>query len=216
MTFPATLAAEAHDDIIPKRVVQRGPDQVELFEYVAVLTSIIIGLGMAQLLMGVTRLIQHPEQAKPYWVHLCWVFYMFLFSVFWWWWEFRLVAIEVWTFGIYLFVILYAFLVFLLCALLFPTNFSGYDGFKDYFYAKRAWFFGVFILSQLVDIGDSVLKGMDYYASLGFQYTFAQLAIVALSFIAIFTKNDRFHAVFVLALIAYMIVSGFTLYETVS
>jgi len=115
VTFLATLAAEAHDAIIPKREVQRGSDQVELFEYVAVLTSIIIGLGMAQLLMGVTRLIQHPEQAKPYWVHLCWVFYMFLFSVFWWWWEFELGAIKEWTFGVYLFVIFYAFLVFLLC-----------------------------------------------------------------------------------------------------
>jgi len=53
-----------------------------LFEYVAVLTSIIIGLGMAQLLQGLIRLIQHPEQAKPYWVYLLWVFYMFLFTVF--------------------------------------------------------------------------------------------------------------------------------------
>ncbi|MDH3401815.1 MAG: hypothetical protein OEM03_12730 [Chromatiales bacterium] len=189
---------------------------METFEYVAVLTSIIIGLGMAQLLMGVTRLIQHPEQAKPNWIHLCWVFYMFLFSIFWWWWEFRLGTIEVWTFGIYLFVILYAFLVFLLCALLFPRDFSGYDGFKDYFYAKRAWFFSVFILSQLADIADSMIKGLDYYYSLGFHYTATQLAIVAFSVTAIFTKNDRFHGIFVLALIAYMVFSGFTLYDTVS
>jgi hypothetical protein len=215
--LPATQAAATHQHrIIPQREVRRGPDPMEIFEYVAVLTSIIIGLGMAQLLMGMTRLIQHPEQAKPYWVHLCWVFYMFILSVFWWWWEFRLAAIEEWTFGIYLFVILYAFLVFLLCALLFPTNFSGYDGFKGYFYAKRAWFFGVFIAAQLADIADSALKGMDYYASLGFHYTFVQLAIVALSVAAIFTRNDKFHGIFVLGLIAFMVVSGFTYYETVS
>jgi hypothetical protein len=189
---------------------------METFEYVAVLTSIIIGLGMAQLLMGVTRLIQHPDRAKPNWIHLCWVFYMFLFSIFWWWWEFRLGSIEVWTFGTYLFVILYAFLVFLLCALLFPSDFSGYDGFKGYFYAKRAWFFSVFILSQLADIADTVIKGMDYYYSLGFHYTATQLAIVACSVTAIFTRNDKFHAIFVLALIAYMVFSGFTLYDTVS
>ena len=188
---------------------------MEIFEYVAVLTSIIIGLGMAQLLMGVTRLIQHPEQAKPYWVHLCWVFYMFLLSVFWWWWEFRLRTVEIWTFGIYLFVVLYAFLMFLLCALLFPRNFSGYDGFKGYFYAKRNWFFGVFMFSQLVDIGDSLIKGMNYYYSLGLQYTVAQVAIVAFSITAIFTRNERFHASFVLALLAYMFVTGFSLYDTV-
>ena len=189
---------------------------MEMFEYVAVLTSIIIGLGMAQLLMGVTRLIQHPEQAKPYWVHLCWVLYMFLLSVFWWWWEFRLQAVETWTFGIYLFVVLYAFNIFLLCALLFPSNFSGYDGFKGYFYAKRHWFFGAFMLSQLVDIGDSMLKGMNYFYSLGIQYTVASLIIVVSSVAAIFTRNETFHAIFVLALLAYMFVMGFSLYDTVS
>jgi len=188
---------------------------MEIFEYVAVLTSIIIGLGMAQLLMGVTRLIQHPEQARPYWVHLCWVFYMFLLTVFWWWWEFRLHLVETWTFGIYLFIVLYAFLMFLLCALLFPRDFSIYDGFKGYFYVKRKWFFGVFILSQLVDVGDSLLKGMTYYDSLGTQYTVAQILIVALSVTAIFVRNERFHAVFVLALLVYMFVSGFALYDTV-
>jgi hypothetical protein len=188
---------------------------MEIFEYVAVLTSIIIGLGMAQLLMGVTRLIQHPEQAKPYWVHLCWVFYMFLLSVFWWWWEFRLRSIETWTFGIYLFVVLYAFLMFLLCALLFPRNFSGYDGFRGYFYAKRKWFFSVFLLAQLVDVGDSLIKGMNYYYSLGFQYSIAQLTIVLLSVAAIITRNEKFHAIFVLALLAYMFVTGFSLYDFV-
>jgi len=188
---------------------------MEIFEYVAVLTSIIIGLGMAQLLMGLTRLIQHPERAKPSWVPLCWVAYMFLLTVFWWWWEFRLQVVETWTFGIYLFVVLYAFLMFLLCALLFPSDFSGYDGFKGYFYAKRNWFFSVFILVQLVDIADSLLKGMSYYHSLGSHYTVTQLIIVALSVTATLTRNETFHAIFVLVLVAYMFVSGFSLYDTV-
>lgn len=188
---------------------------MEIFEYVAVLTSIIIGLGMAQLLLGLTRLIQNPEQAKPYWVHLGWVLYMFIFSVFWWWWEFRLGTIVVWTFGVYLFVILYAFLVFLLCALLFPVSFSGQDGFKGYFYAKRAWFFGVFVLTQLTDVGDAVIKGMDYFYSLGLQYPISQSILVAASITAIFIRNEKFHSIFVLAALAYMVFSGFSFYETV-
>jgi hypothetical protein len=189
---------------------------MEMFEYVVVLTSIIIGLGMAQLLLGVTRLIQHPEHARPYWIHLCWVLYMFLFSVFWWWWEFQLGAIEVWTFGVYLFVILYAFLVFLLCALLFPSNFAGYDGFKGYFYDKRGWFFGVLLFSTLVDLGDAVIKGMDYLYGLGIQYTIATVGTMVLAAIAIFSRNEKFHAAFVLVILGHMIVSAFLLYRTVS
>jgi hypothetical protein len=188
---------------------------MEMFEYVAVLTSIIIGLGMAQLLLGLTRVIQHPGQAKPYWVHLCWVFYMFLFSVFWWWWEFRLGAIEVWTFGVYVFVVLYAFLVFLLCALLFPADLSDHEGFKGYFYAKRAWFFGVFIIMQCMDIGDTAIKGMDYFYSLGPQYMISQTVLVASSCIAIFTRNEWFHAIFVVTLLVYLVSQGFLIYSTV-
>ena len=141
---------------------------------------------------------------------------MFVFSVFWWWWEFRLGTIVEWTFGIYLFVILYAFLVFLLCALLFPTSFTDKDGFKGYFYAKRAWFFSVFILMQLVDMGDAVIKGMDYFYSLGLQYPVSQSVLVVISAIAIFTRNERFHSGFVLVALGYMVFSGFSFYETVS
>jgi hypothetical protein len=188
---------------------------MDMFEYVAVLTSIIIGLGMAQLLLGITRIIQHPEHAKPYWIHLCWVVYMFIFSVFWWWWEFKLAAIEPWTFGIYLFVILYAFLVFLLCSLLFPRSFAGYDGFKGYFLSKRGWFFGVFLFMQLVDFGDSLIKGEDYLPSLGAQYLVSQAGIIICSAIAIFTRNTKFHAVFALGITVHLVVSGFLIYDTV-
>ena len=46
---------------------------MDIFEYVAVLTSIIIGLGITHLLRGVAGLIQHPDQHRIYWVHLIWV-----------------------------------------------------------------------------------------------------------------------------------------------
>lgn len=188
---------------------------MEIFEYIAVLTSIIIGLGMAQLLLGLTRLIQHPEQAKPYWIHLFWVFHMFLFAVFWWWWEFKLGDIGVWTFGVYLFVIFYAFLVFLLCSLLFPTNFSGYDGFKGYFYAKRAWFFGVYCLAEVIGLGDTAIKGMDYFLGLGPQYMVVTTANIVFCITAIITRNEKFHAFFAVAALAYLVFSGFLDYETV-
>ena len=44
---------------------------MDLFEYIAVLTSIIIGLAITHILRGVARLIQHPDTNRIYWVHLC-------------------------------------------------------------------------------------------------------------------------------------------------
>jgi hypothetical protein len=143
---------------------------MEIFEYVAVLTSIVIGLGIAHLLQGVARLIQHPGRERLHWVRLTWVAYMFINAIFWWWWEFRLGELEVWTFQIYLFVLLYAVNIHLLCALLFPADLEGYDGYKDYFYSRRTWFFGLSAFSFLVDFGDSWLKGSEHMANLGMEY----------------------------------------------
>ena len=188
---------------------------MDAFEYISVLTSIIIGLGMAQLLLGVSRLIQHPENPRPYWVHLSWVLTMFVYSVFWWWWEFNLSVIEVWTFGAYLLVIFYAFLIFLMCALLSPVNLSGYDGFEEYYYAKRAWIFGTFLVMQFVDIGVALIKGMDYFLGLGIYFYVAEALIVILSAMAIATRNKRFHAAFVLALLTFLVFQGFLSYGSI-
>ncbi len=188
---------------------------MDAFEYISVLTSIIIGLGMAQLLLGISRIIQHPENAKPYWVHLSWVLTMFIYSVFWWWWEFNLNEIEVWTFGAYLLVVLYAFLVFLMCALLSPLSLSGYTGFEEYYYEKRAWIFGTFLVIQFVDSGVALIKGTDYFLGLGVTYYVGQSLSVVFSAIAISTRNKKFHGAFVLALLTFLVIQGFLFYGSI-
>jgi hypothetical protein len=188
---------------------------MNMFEYVAVLTSIIVGLGIAQLLQGMARLIQHPEEARLYWIHVTWAIYMFLLTVFWWWWEFKLVDVEVWTFQLYLFVVLFAVVLYLLCALLFPPNLVGYDGFKDYFYSRRAWFFGLMAFIRFVDLLDSWLKGAEHLASLGVEYVVAVTVHLLLFLVAMRTRNERFHAVVAVSVLAYLLSWALRLYETV-
>lgn len=102
-----------------------------------------------------------------------------------------------------------------MCSLLFPKDFSGYDGFKGYFYEKRAWFFGVFALSEIIGLGDTAIKGMAYFHGLGAQYVIALTATVAFSIGAIFTRNEKFHAAFAVVALSYLIVNGFLVYEIV-
>jgi len=140
---------------------------------------------------------------------------MFIYSVYWWWWEFNLNEIEVWTFGAYLLVVLYAFLVFLMCALLSPVNLSDYDGFEGYYYAKRAWIFGTFLVIQFVDSGVALIKGTDYFLALGVTYFVGQTLSIVFSAIAMATRNKRFHATFVLALLTFLTIQGFLFYGTI-
>jgi hypothetical protein len=170
-----------------------------------VLASVIIGLGITHLLQGVGGLVQHPHREKIYWVHLLWVAAIFLRAIFWWWFEFELSKTAEWTFTLYLFVLGYAVLIYLLCALLFPRDLAGYDGFKDYYYSRRAWLFGLLLIAQAVDLADTLLKGMDHFRSLGPFYPVAMAIVSVLLLIAMRTRGERYHGAFAIFSVVYLI-----------
>ena len=189
---------------------------MDLFEYVAVLTSIIIGLGIAHLLQGVARLIRHPDTQPVYWVHLCWVAYVFLTLVFWWWWEFRLGEIVEWTFQLYIFLVFYAVVLFLAASIVFPDDLEGFDGYKDYFYSRRMWIFGVLGLAGLTDVADSLLKGLDYWLALGIEYHVTSVLTPALCIVAMRAANPRFHAGFAVLMLIHQASWALRQYWTVA
>lgn len=181
-----------------------------LFEYISVLTSIIVGLGIAHLLRGLAELVQHPGRHKIYWVHLLWVGFMFFNMVFFWWWEFSLEALDVWLFQHYLFVVIYAVVLYLTCALLFPNDLDGYSGFEDYFLSRRAWFFGLLALGVILDLYDTWLKGPEHFAALGLEYKVFSAINLAASVIGTISRSRRVHAAIAILLFAYQIHWAFT------
>jgi len=187
---------------------------MEMFNYVMVLASVIIGLGITHLLMGVAGILQHPGREKVYWVHLAWVAATFLRAIFWWWFEFRLSKTAEWTFTLYVFVLAYAFLIYLWCALLFPRDLAGYDGFKDYFYSRRRWFFGLGLAAQVIDVADTLLKGLGHFRSLGPSYPFAIAAVSVLFLIAMFTRSERYHGAFAIFAVGYLIAYPWLVFDT--
>ena len=177
---------------------------MDFFNYVMVLSSVIIGLGLTHLLQGVAGIAQHPQREKVYWVHLVWVAAIFLRTVFWWWAEFQLSATETWSFGLYCFVLAYAVLIYLSCALLFPNDLAGYDGFADYFHSRKGWFFGVALVSLAVDVADTLLKGLDHLRALGPAYPLSMALLAGLFVAAIVVRNERFHAVLAVGTLGFL------------
>lgn len=43
-----------------------------LFTYLRMVLSMVVSLGMARLLSGAARIVQHPGRTPLYWVHLLW------------------------------------------------------------------------------------------------------------------------------------------------
>jgi hypothetical protein len=127
---------------------------MEIYQHSKVITGILIGFALTHLLKGIAPLIQYRGRARVYWVHLVWVAFAFIYVISFWWWEFWLEKLPSWTFPLYLFITFYGVLIYLLCALLVPDDLVGYDGFRDYFYSRRRWLFGVLAAICIVDFGE--------------------------------------------------------------
>ena len=187
---------------------------MEFFNYVMVLASVIIGLAVTHLLQGIAKLIQHPERGKLYWVHLLWVALMFLNALFLWWWEYQLSSMHHWTFELYVFVLSFAVVLYLICAVLMPTELGNYATYRAYYFSRRRWLFGLVLLFSLMDFADSAFKGPEHLASLGWPY-FAVVATRSVLLIgAIRTRNAKYHAFVVLLFIAQLIVLALRSFHT--
>ena len=148
-------------------------------------------------------------------MHLAWVASVLLMLVHFWWWEFGLYAIETWTFGKYLFIIFYANTLYLLCALLFPDSMLDYTSYEDFFYSRRAWFFGLLAATYLLDVLDTLLKWPEHFARFGNEYLFRTPVFVALCIAAILVRDRRFHIAFVTAALIYQISFILRLFDTI-
>lgn len=176
-----------------------------MFDYVFVLVSIVIGLALTHLMQGVARIVERPGRVKIWWVHLVWVAHMVLTTIFWWWWEFRLRLVATWTFQLYAFVLCYAFFIYLICALLFPSELGEHEGFKDYFLSRRRWIFGMLIAWLAVDLLDTLAKGSAYFVGLGLEYPLAQAGLALLCLIGMLSPRERVQGAVVLLVFGYQL-----------
>lgn len=144
------------------RVTQR--DYMGQFEYVMVLVSIIIGLGIAHLLLGVggivDRLTGLGERLQLSIAHAAWLGSIFTWMVLFWWWEFRLgVLVDQWTVGLYFFLVLYAVVLFLIAVVLVPRSWDGVTDLDEFVINRRGWLFSLYLSATGLDVVDSYLKG---------------------------------------------------------
>ena len=122
------------------------------FEHLAVLISIVLGLGLTQLLMSAHRLVQARERVTFYWLPVAWAAILFVSLIEWWWASFGLRAQTVWNFFYFLFILLSPVSLYLAAAFALPEIEPGtrYD-LRAYYYANRGWFFGVLAANPALD-----------------------------------------------------------------
>ena len=187
---------------------------VEIFPHVRVIMGMVLSLGLARLLSGLARFIQHPGKLPIYPVHLAWVASMLLLLVHFWWWEYRLYATPQWTVTLYLFLIAYTIVLYALCALLFPDDIEEYSGYEDYFLSRRRWFFGLLGVAFVFDYLDTLIKGREHAELFGIEYEIRVPIYLALCTVAAVWPNRRFQAAFVTASLIYQVSWILRLFDT--
>ncbi len=130
------------------------------FEYIALLASIVIAVGITRIFTGIGRILQLRKEVKIYWVHLIWVGNVFLWMLLNWWILYCWRTFEVWSFFLFIFVLISPSITFLLSVFLLPEPIESGVDLKRYFYDNRKWFFGLAALLPLLDAVDTRLQGM--------------------------------------------------------
>ncbi len=172
---------------------------MDQFEYVMVLVSIIVGLGITHILLGVGGIIDRLSRKEARFelslAHASWLGFCFVWLVMFWWWEYRFsTRVADWTMGLYFFLICYAVTLFLLQAVLVPRTWDGVTSLKDFFLQRRAWFYSLLLFATTLDQFDSYLKGgFDYLLQTGVLNLLFAATTVPICIIGIRTTSMRFH-----------------------
>jgi hypothetical protein len=186
------------------------------FEYLSVLISIVLALGMTRVLAGIGEMLQARSRRRIYWVHVIWVANLFLYLVVAWWIFYRWRSEKPWTFFLFVFALISPTLLYLASMLLFPREGAVDESinYKTHFYANHRAFFIIFALFGPVDLIDTLLKGVPHFLAQGpFYLITSALFIVGLTIAAI-TRNQRYHEVYSIFFLIQTVIASFVIFHT--
>ena len=124
------------------------------FDYLSVLVSIILGLGITQLLSGFGTWLEQRRSFRAYAPAIAWAAFLLLVHVQTWWSMFGMREQESWNFLQFTLVLLQPILLYLLAVIVLPGPNAPQNDPRENFHMQRRWFFGLL----LTLVAASVLK----------------------------------------------------------
>jgi hypothetical protein len=175
------------------------------FEFVVILLSIVVGLGITRLLSALASLVEHRDKVRFDALTLVWVANAMLFHIFFWWVAVgNARAFEQWSLAAFLVLFAYAMVLFFSAALILPSNASAGCDLRDRYDSIRRPFFALMTAAPAIDVTDSLLKGgIDRILNvLGPTYIVAMTGMVLFGIGAMRTADRRIHWIGAITLFA--------------
>ena len=178
---------------------------ISVFEYVTILISIILGLGITKLLGGFATMAVRIDQCRLYWPHVVFIILAFLIHIQDWFVTYELREIKKWNLPLFLFVVLYPVTLYLLSYMLFPIKY-GNDAFqfKNFFMANYRSVYGLLMILATL----SVLQNVFLFGYSWEEQIIQLIIIVGLLVILIFKINkDSLHKSIAIILLLFFAAS---------
>lgn len=132
--------------------------QISAFEYMSILVSIILGLGITQVLSSFSDLLYHYKDVKFYWPHTLWVFFILFLHIQDWFITYQLKDKVEWSLPELSFILLYPITLFISVKMLLPANESDKDtDMRKYYFSHYPIIFLIVAIAVFISIIFNVL-----------------------------------------------------------
>jgi len=132
--------------------VSTGTIAVTIFEYLMVLVSIILGLGVTQVLRGLSRLARSDS---TYGALAIWAVFLFYMHIQVWWALWDLHAVPDWNQAFFILLVLIPCSLFGATELLLPMGATPETDWRAHFFEVRRWFFAMMIVMMSFAVVES-------------------------------------------------------------
>lgn len=129
------------------------------FEFIAALISIIIGLGITNLLAGAGRSFYRRRETPMDEVHLVFTVATLLLLVLQWWITFKWNGETEWSFDKFLILVVWTISNYLLTVFLYPPDLSEAEEHAGRFERNRSGYYSAFIAMNLLDAAQTAIHG---------------------------------------------------------
>ena len=135
------------------------PTQMGEFDFISILISIIIGLGITNLLSGAGRAFYRRQKSPIDEVHMVLTASTLLILVLNWWVIFSWRTETNWTFEKFLVLIVWMVSLFMLTIFLYPPDLSESEEHRDIWLQNRVGYYSAFLVMCLFDILQTAMRG---------------------------------------------------------
>ena len=172
------------------------------FEFIAVFISILLALGVSDVLNNWGDQIRRRDEIDHYWLHTAWGGLYLLAAIQAWWGLWRLRDRTEWTFGDNLILILPYMVLALVAYVLTPSSSGSQKDIREYYWRNSPWFFGLcatFLAALMINTRNIMDTPTFHYTN------YIRTAGIALMIALAVSRNEKFHKAAVL--IAFLLLT---------